>query len=196
MVKKFFLLLLLAAAPCYFFAQNITISPDTLVRGFNGNLTVTGFATDFTTATQGTELRLFHPGSSTTYTFGDVFTGQDWGGSPPSNPTTHAGDVSIPLNAPLGDYDVTLIGYGVSPWGGWNIVQNSTYNAPGALTILPSANDVRVEGKIIADPNGNCVGDAGDFPMPNAQVTINPGLYYALTDANGRYATYVPPTGT
>ncbi len=61
--------------------------------------------------------------------------------------------------------------------------------------IIP-INSAIVTGKVYADLNNNCVYDAGDTPISNAQVLYQGTILYDITDLNGDYSLLVPASST
>ncbi len=61
--------------------------------------------------------------------------------------------------------------------------------------IIP-INSAIVTGKVYADINNNCVYDAGDTPISNAQVLYQGTILYDITDSNGDYSLLVPEGST
>jgi uncharacterized repeat protein (TIGR01451 family) len=53
-----------------------------------------------------------------------------------------------------------------------------------------------ISGKVYADLNNNCVYDAGDTPISNAQVLYQGTIIYDITDQNGDYSLLVPAGST
>lgn len=148
--------------------QTFTFNPDTVFTGTPVTLTLTGTGTDFNLATQ-TNFRHAQSGYNFSVT-GTVNT-----------PTEMTMSLNFPGNSPLGKYILTANG---------NFLQ---YTSSDSLFVSPPGGAFgTIEGKVIEDRNSNCVEDAGDVSMVNQVMTIQPGPYYALTDANGTYSAVLP----
>ena len=140
------------------------INPNSATAGQTINMIITGNNTNFSTAT-GSYL---HNGNN--YIFASSFTAN-------SN-TNLSATFNIPPSAMPGTYNV----------GVWPVA------AAGAFSLLPSASGTwhYLSGKVIFDPNQNCIVDGGDSPGANKVVEVLPGPHYASTDANGEWGLWVP----
>jgi uncharacterized repeat protein (TIGR01451 family) len=106
---------------------------------------------------------------NTGFPFGAVFADSLWT------------NFDIPVNAPLGLYDVHVVTYDI--FGG---VPSPTDQ------VLLNGFEVKnpagtVEGTVYFDGNQNGIFDVGEFPLPNHWVTSSPSGSLALTDQNGEY---------
>ncbi len=73
-------------------------------------------------------------------------------------------------------------------------IDNSGCSVSGTLTI-DSIHATLVTGKVYSDVNGNCIFDAGDFPIVNQQVLMTPNNQYCYSDSLGDYYFYSTTTG-
>jgi uncharacterized repeat protein (TIGR01451 family) len=97
------------------------------------------------------------------------------------DPNTVVTDVTIPLTAVAGLYDLEVItGDPMYPW------QNPiSYSLPGVFTVIPP--DGYVSGTAYKDLNKDGVKDVGEPGLSNLQVRLLPLNYILYTDANGNY---------
>ncbi|MBP8073961.1 MAG: hypothetical protein KAY96_04340, partial [Bacteroidia bacterium] len=89
----------------------------------------------------------------------------------------------IPPNTLLGNWDVVVDG---NP----NLV-----TLPAGFTIgigSPNGNYGRVMGSIYRDDNVDCIKNVGEPGTAYRSVTITPGPFQTLTDANGNYSIWLP----
>ena len=182
-----FVLLFLIAQIGWGQANIVGCSPSQAVgRPYTGTITVTGSNTLFANATAGVNLRLTHSGSGTFYDFGSAPTLAGWAN--PSSHTTITGNITLPGNAPTGFYNIQLDGFE----GNW-FSQIFSYTGNSLFELQPD--EAYFEGSVISDTDSNCVKGAGDIGIANQIVTVTPGPYYGLTDANGDFVVNIP-TGT
>lgn len=119
-----------------------------------------------------------------------------------------------PANCTTGGTAIAWAGGGVPPYSfSWsNSMTGDTITglAPGTYSVTVSDNSgctstgsvivpqmmaTLVEGRVYADYNNDCVFNNTDLPVPNQYVLIQPGGYWATTDANGNYHAWVYNTG-
>jgi hypothetical protein len=113
-MKRFYILtMVLSMLGSALVAQNLaSVSPAAVPQGYVGNLTITGSSTNFSVCTMGINLRLTHVQSGQFYDFGNAPFPAAWiQGVPNPNPTILTGNVTIPMGAPVGPYDVRVRGF-------------------------------------------------------------------------------------
>lgn len=91
----------------------------------------------------------------------------------------------------------------VYPGHTYYLVITNFSNQPNPFTLEVSSgnniipiNSALITGKVYADLNNNCVYDASDSPIANAQVLYEGTILYDVTDANGDYSMLVPAGST
>lgn len=95
-------------------------------------------------------------------------------------------DLNIPGNAVLGNYDIRVQGTALTWVPGLFSVVSGPPNAVGTIS-----------GHVFDDENGNCVQDIGEADWEGAIISLQPGPYYAVTNASGDYtAQLIPGTYT
>lgn len=190
MERKVTLLILFMVCALFGISQNTltSVSPDTLAPGYSGTFTVTGSGTNFALSTAGLNLRLQHVGSGQIYNFGNA-PGQagfapGWNGM---SPTIATGNITLPGNAPVGLYNVTIFGYhGLS----WTLNQTIVGNSLLYVGVPPNVG--YFTGKVVLETDSNCVQSVGENGLPNRLIFANPGGYVTATDANGNFNLPLP----
>ena len=94
--------------------------------------------------------------------------------------TTMSAVFNIPAQAPSGTYN---IGY-----EGWGFNQQ----LPNGFTLGAVQTGAFLSGKVLLDPNQNCVQDQGDSTLAYKFIEVQPGPFYGVTDANGEFGFWVP----
>ena len=162
-------------------------NPSTInTRPYQGNLTITGQNTLLWNATGGYNLRLVHVGTGTSLNAGQAELALPWAPGPGWGDTTVAGQINIPGNAPVGDYNVYIDGF--DQFGPSYFL---TYSSLGSIFSI-HLNEAFFSGYVIADTDSNCVRGPGDIGIPNAVITATPGPYYGFTDSTGRFEMNIP----
>lgn len=189
MRKTLFPLLFLLGMSMTMMGQSLSsINPNPMQPGFTGTVSVTGTGTNFSISTGGLNLRLTHVGSGQIYNFGNAPGGGAW--SPGYNgmpSTTAAGNITLPGNAPVGNYNVTIIGFNGDNW-----IQNLSVTGNAILQVAVPPNVGFFTGKVVLETDSNCVQNVGEEGLPNRLVYGNPGNYLTATDANGNFSLPMP----
>lgn len=98
------------------------------------------------------------------------------------DPNTVTTDITIPLTAPSGLYDLEITtGDIFDPSSG-----QTSYSLPNAFTVLPP--DGYITGTVYNDVNANSIQDVGESGIPNYLIKLMPQNYLVYTDANGVYS--------
>lgn len=128
-----------------------------------------------------TPFNMYEPG------FGDVWVEDQFGN-----------EVSPANIAPNGDTAIFTF-TGLAP-GNWTAFQQGMFfdGVPGCIESTPFTiadlgfNCGQLSGRLHLDENADCLQDVDEVGMANQLLRIQPGPYYAMTDANGDYSTYLP----
>ncbi|MBL0018254.1 MAG: PKD domain-containing protein [Bacteroidetes bacterium] len=170
-MKSSFLLLL--GVLCIFISMQAQVinscTPNSAVTGQVLTVSIMGQGTNFTSATN-TSLR-FGQNSINATAFNA------------NSNTQITATFVIPPNTLLGNWDVVVDG---NP----NLV-----TLPAGFTIgigSPNGNYGRVMGSIYRDDNVDCIKNVGEPGTAYRSVTITPGPFQTLTDANGNYSIWLP----
>ncbi|HNR20903.1 MAG TPA: SdrD B-like domain-containing protein, partial [Bacteroidia bacterium] len=182
-MKKVSILIILFFATNMVVAQSlVSMTPNAMVQGSSTIVsTITGSGTLFQNGSPPNSIVDVTLSGPATY---NLFTG----GGPPNGYLTvtddeHADvDVSLPINAPVGIYSLSVTYYDCCPGFSTPI----TLTLPNAFTII--APDGYAQGTIYKDYNQNNVKDAGEPGVSNIYVTANPGNRTVGTDASGNYS--------
>lgn len=182
-MKKVSILIILFFATNMVVAQSlVSMAPNTMVQGSSTIVsTITGSGTLFQNGSPPNSIVDVTLSGPATY---NLFSG---GWPPNANLTVtddeHADvDVSLPINAPVGIYSLSVTYYDCCPGFSTPI----TLTLPNAFTII--APDGYAQGTIYKDYNQNNVKDAGEPGVPNIYIVANPGNRQVPTDANGNYS--------
>lgn len=196
MKKLLLLLTILFAVALELSAQVTSIRPNIGFRGqtLTTTITISQFSPGASSPPLGYQDIYLQQGGTIIYTYNqyDLWTnvyyntgfpfGAVWADSLYTN-------FDIPVNAPLGLYDVHVVTYDM--FGGFPTPTDQVL-LNGFEVKNPAGT---VQGKVYFDANQNGGFDVGEFPLPNKWVTSSPSGGMALTDQNGDYI-FTSDTGT
>lgn len=182
-MKKISVLLSILLITTIAYAQSlVSMSPNTMVQGSSTIIsTITGTGTIFQSSSPPNSIVDVTISGPASYVLFNAF---PWpGGNIIVTDDEHADvDVSLPLNAPIGSYNLSVTYYDCCPGIGVPI----TLTLPNAFTVI--APDGYAQGTIYKDYNQNNVKDAGEPGVSGVYVTANPGNRTVGTDASGNYS--------
>lgn len=182
-MKKLSVLFVLIFAATVVVAQSlVSMSPNSIVQGSSTIVsTITGSGTLFQNGSPPNSIVDVTISGPATYTLFNAFPFS--GGNINVTDDEHADvDVTLPINVPIGSYNLSVTYYDCCP----GISLPITLTLPNAFTVL--APDGYVQGTFYWDVNQNGVKDASETGISNAPGVINPGGLSFYTDANGNYS--------
>lgn len=181
-MKKLTLTCLMLAVILAVKAQSlVSMSPNTMVQGSPTIVsTITGAGTLFQNGSPPNSIVDVTLSGPATY---NLWAGWWGGGNLTVTDDEHADvGVTLPVNAPVGSYTLSVTYYDCCPGSSTPI----TLTLPNAFTVI--APDGYAQGTMYWDLNQNGVQDAGENGIPSTQGIINPGTKVFTTDASGNYS--------